>query len=60
LATPSLSPAPDMSPMMTWGKVEGTPLPIEGNETPVTFSGENAKIACKLILKNVFRFGKIL
>ncbi|CAM6082739.1 unnamed protein product [Calypogeia fissa] len=39
VATPSLTPGIEESPFMTWGDIEGTPLRLETEETPVGIGG---------------------
>lgn len=42
LATPSFTPGPGESPLMTWGELEGTPLRLEQEDTPVDIGGSGA------------------
>ena len=42
LATPSFTPGPGDSPLMTWGELEGTPLRLEQEDTPVDIGGSGA------------------
>lgn len=39
VATPSPAPGVDESPFMTWGEIEGTPLRLETEDTPVGIGG---------------------
>lgn len=39
VATPSPAPGVDESPFMTWGEIEGTPLRLEIEDTPVGIGG---------------------
>lgn len=39
VATPSPAPGVDASPFMTWGDIEGTPLRLEAEDTPVSIGG---------------------
>lgn len=39
VATPSLTPGVEESPFMTWGDIEGTPLRLETEDTPVGIGG---------------------
>ncbi|KAL3691780.1 hypothetical protein R1sor_005431 [Riccia sorocarpa] len=39
VATPSLTPGVEQSPFMTWGEIEGTPLRLEAEDTPVGIGG---------------------
>ncbi|KAL2653003.1 hypothetical protein R1flu_021131 [Riccia fluitans] len=39
VATPSLTPGIEESPFMTWGEIEGTPLRLETEDTPVGIGG---------------------
>ncbi|KAJ7193577.1 hypothetical protein O6H91_03G103500 [Diphasiastrum complanatum] len=39
VATPSPAPGVDESPFMTWGEIEGTPLRLEMEDTPVGIGG---------------------
>ncbi|KAI5084676.1 hypothetical protein GOP47_0000845 [Adiantum capillus-veneris] len=39
VATPSPAPGVDESPFMTWGEIEGTPLRLEAEDTPVGIGG---------------------
>ncbi|KAG0573806.1 hypothetical protein KC19_VG210700 [Ceratodon purpureus] len=39
VATPSPAPGVDESPFMTWGEIEGTPLRLETEDTPVDIGG---------------------
>jgi protein DGCR14 len=39
VATPSPRPGVDESPFMTWGEIEGTPLRLEAEDTPVGIGG---------------------
>jgi protein DGCR14 len=39
VATPSPAPGVDASPFMTWGEIEGTPLRLEAEDTPVGIGG---------------------
>ncbi len=42
LATPSFTPGPGESPLMTWGALDGTPLRLEQEDTPVDIGGRGA------------------
>ncbi|KAK3248771.1 hypothetical protein CYMTET_41772 [Cymbomonas tetramitiformis] len=39
LRSPSPAPGVDESPFMTWGRLDGTPLRLEAEETPVDIAG---------------------
>eukprot|EP00740_Mantoniella_antarctica_P009090 CAMPEP_0181385232 /NCGR_PEP_ID=MMETSP1106-20121128/22438_1 /TAXON_ID=81844 /ORGANISM="Mantoniella antarctica, Strain SL-175" /LENGTH=59 /DNA_ID=CAMNT_0023505255 /DNA_START=30 /DNA_END=205 /DNA_ORIENTATION=+ len=39
VATPSPAPGVNESPFMTWGDIQGTPLRLEMEETPVDIGG---------------------
>ncbi|MCO5577109.1 hypothetical protein L7F22_030932 [Adiantum nelumboides] len=39
VATPSPAPGVDESPFMTWGEIEGTPLRLEAEDTPIGIGG---------------------
>lgn len=39
VATPSPAPGVDESPFMTWGEIEGTPLRLETEDTPIGIGG---------------------
>ncbi|BBN14221.1 protein DGCR14 [Marchantia polymorpha subsp. ruderalis] len=39
VATPSMTPGVEESPFMTWGEIEGTPLRLETEDTPVGIGG---------------------
>ncbi|MFS7983813.1 putative nuclear protein DGCR14/ESS-2 [Helianthus anomalus] len=41
--TPSPAPGVDESPFVTWGEIEGTPLRLEPEDTPVDISGSGNK-----------------
>lgn len=34
MRTPSPAPGVDFSPFMTWGEIEGTPVMLDGSQTP--------------------------
>eukprot|EP00249_Psilotum_nudum_P007060 c20280_g1_i1 orf=352-1956(-) len=40
VTTPSPAPGVDESPFMTWGEIEGTPLRLETEDTPVGIGGD--------------------
>jgi hypothetical protein len=42
LATPSFTPGPGESPLMTWGDLDGTPLRLDQEDTPVDIGGRGA------------------
>lgn len=42
LKTPSPAPGVDESPFITWGEIEGTPLRLEPEETPIDIGGTGA------------------
>lgn len=35
VATPSINPGVDASPLMTWGEIDGTPFRLDGSDTPI-------------------------
>ncbi|KAH7297399.1 hypothetical protein KP509_26G067900 [Ceratopteris richardii] len=41
VATPSPAPGVDESPFMTWGEIEGTPLRLEAEDTPIGIGGSD-------------------
>ncbi|EYU28711.1 hypothetical protein MIMGU_mgv1a019460mg [Erythranthe guttata] len=42
--TPSPAPGVDESPFITWGEIEGTPLRLEAEDTPIDIGGPQFKI----------------
>ncbi len=46
VATPSPAPGVDMSPMMTWGRLDGTPLLLDPTSTPLDLTpGPSFKVS---------------
>ena len=41
--TPSPMPGVDESPFITWGEIEGTPLRLEPEDTPIDIGGTSAE-----------------
>ena len=46
MATPSFTPGPDESPLMTWGDLAGTPLRLEAEDDIHVSAGEAGKLCC--------------
>ena len=44
MATPSFTPGPDESPLMTWGDLAGTPLRLEAEDDIHVSAGEAGKL----------------
>ena len=44
MATPSFTPGPDESPLMTWGDLAGTPLRLEAEDDIHVSPGEAGKL----------------
>ncbi len=41
LTTPSMEPGEDLTPLMTWGKIDGTPMILGPTDTPIDISSAN-------------------
>ncbi|XP_073309259.1 uncharacterized protein [Primulina huaijiensis] len=50
LKTPSPAPGLDESPFITWGEIEGTPLRLEPEETPIDIGGSGDGPQFKILM----------
>ena len=41
LTTPSMEPGEDLTPLMTWGQIQGTPMVLGPTDTPIDLSSTN-------------------